>query len=139
MPSEFDQLVRDELAPQWLEQFGERDANGDFYSLRYHDPRKPAEAEPYLWRGVSSETRSTPFPDPTDGMALRETKTWEIERALCDRDGVEECQPNAFVEDFDGEWQINESETVWGPVFVTLGLMREPRVSGNECRVNADL
>jgi hypothetical protein len=132
MASDFEDLFATFAIPSLVEQFGERDGNGDFLPLKYWPPLNPS-GEPFLWRGIAGPVRSTIEYTP-DGEVRRETKTWQIERTLTDANGVSHAQRNARVEDADGKWNVNADECIWGPSFVTLALVRAPRTAGNELR-----
>lgn len=125
--SEFTRLA----TPQLMDHFGERDANGDYKPLAYRDPRA-GNGEPFLFTGISSAVRSIEEPVFDEGMVRRETKTWEIPREQLDARSIDHPQRKATVEDHDGVWNIDVSQCVWGPTFVTLALTRAPRTSGNE-------
>lgn len=116
-----------------METFADRDADNNIVGVKYRLPAHPDGVEPYLLPGIPSSVRSVLQYTP-DGEVRQEVKTWQIERTRFDAIGVQHPQRNASIEDVDGNWNVNADECVWGEVFVTLALVRKPRVTGNELR-----
>lgn len=98
--------------------------------------RKPGSSIDLEWKGVRGPVRTVRRYTP-HGEEVLETKTWQIDRRLTDRDGVMHPEVRATVEDADGQWIVNVDECVWGETFVTLALMRAPQTAGNELRRGA--
>jgi hypothetical protein len=132
MASDFEELFATFAVPSLVEQFGERDGNGDFRPLKYWPPLNPS-GEPFLWRGIAGPVRAD-VEFTVDGEVRRETKLWNIERTILDDAGITHPQRNARIEDADGTWQVDVNACIWGPSFVTLALVRAPRTAGNELR-----
>lgn len=70
------------------------------------------------------------------GISRRETRTMRIDAALLAQAGITGYQSQAVVTINGEPWQCDEGSTVWGQVFVTLGLVRQPLIrKGNQAHV----
>lgn len=133
----FTELFRRDAIPKLVEQFGERDADGDLRVLAYFTPAR-GESQPYQWRGIASGVQIQELPNFDDGgIVRRETKNWRVERTLLDDDLVTAIARDGWYEDEDGVWEPDIEATAWGKTFVTLGMIRDPKVAGNELRSGA--
>lgn len=118
-----------------MEQFAERDANGDFKQLRYFDPTRPAGSEPYQWPYIISEATFQPVPDQAAlEMSLKESLQLNVPTSELVAVGIERLQVDAVIEVNGTEWNIDEATSEWSPELVTFGLLREPLITKNECR-----
>jgi hypothetical protein len=140
MFSDFDELFATFAAPALVEQFADRDSNGDLAKALYHSPKYPAAAAPKELVGpIWSEVRFEDVPDIEGGGYMRrETRTCQILRSELEAAHVAGFERGAWLDDPGGEaetaWMLEETTTVWGEVFVTFGLVRIPLVTKNELR-----
>lgn len=138
MPSSFSNLFAGSAATAIVNQFGERDSIGDLAFALYHSPTLPAGSPAKQFAGpVWSEIRLEEVPY-IDGMVRRETRTCDVRLTETTAAGVLRFESDAWMEDPSGDpdaaWMVDEGTTLWGPVFVTFGLVREPLLNKNECR-----
>ena len=132
MPSQFDQLDVELLAPVVMETYGELDASGEFLPLKYRQPGN--NGEPILLTGIVLNGRGSNQELSPVGVDRVERKVWQIPREQVDAKGITHWARKATVEDDDGTWGIDENQPGWGPVFVNLTLTRAPQTAGNELR-----
>jgi hypothetical protein len=138
--NEFKQLARTHAAPSLMQQFGDRDGNGVLQSAKYHPPyAQPGSPAIELSGAIWSDVRFEDLPDiESGGIMRREARTCRVMRSELDARGIDGFEFNAWVEDPSGDpdagWTLEESTTVWGEVFVTLGLVRIPLVRKGEQR-----
>lgn len=131
MPSLHDIMAKPAVSAL-VSQFGERGPDGGFLKLKYWPTGRTAE-QPLEFEGSVSQIRNVTRLT-MEGEERQETRTWLIPREVMDAAGVLHPQRKAVAEDGDGQWNIDADECKWDGSFVTLGLTRTPRTSGNELR-----
>lgn len=134
MPSAFDSLVQEQLAPLIVETFGELGPNGERLTVTYREPVSPDGSEPRQWPYISSPRRFQDQIDENGGIARRETMTVTVPTSEVTASGITRFQSRAELTVDGVVWAIDESTSVWDPSFVTFGLKRDPLVRMNEGR-----
>lgn len=132
MGSEADTFVADFCLPFLGEQFGDRDANGDFSKIRYKPPQGDAfdlvgwivssingQEEMNLVRGGTNTVETMKITGPASDM---------------DAKGIKGYQRQAKVDVAGLEYNTDALTTVFGGPMVTLGLKRQPLTAQNEGR-----
>lgn len=131
MPSEFDILAAEFCSPMLVEQFGERDAQGDLAKFTYQPPSAaPFELVGWIWSTINGQ-------EAINGRG--EVSTIETCKIIgpasqLAANGISHCQLKATVKIGEEVFHIDPLQTVFGGPMATIGLRRQPLVNQNEMR-----